>query len=179
VSNVGCLSLAVCLPCRGHSAYFNPTLLEASARLKVQLAKGLTDRAKQRLAEASGRQDPSSTQTPAQLQSRALNAAKDAAADAEQAEALMLQVQALQQAAELLMSRSRASSSSSVAVQQQRRRSSRCGTAQRDSGLGVAAPTGQAAAMEAVQLLQVRTAGLDLDACFYVRELRPVGNVHT
>jgi hypothetical protein len=99
-------------------------------------------------------------QADAQLQSRALNAAKSAAADAEQAGALMLQVQALQQAAELLMS-SRASVSSSVVVQQQQqqRRSSRCGSAQRDSGSGNALQVGQAAAMEAVQLLQVRTAG--------------------
>lgn len=86
---------------RGYSPHCVMSLSEASGSLKLQLSKVLTDRAHQHLLQATG--DPSSANSAAQTLAHAVSMARAAAADAQAAGAVLLQVEALQLAARVLI----------------------------------------------------------------------------
>lgn len=144
--------MCACLPCRGHGHCFSPTLLEASTRLKMCLATELESRSLQQLAESQS--DTSCLQAAARLHGRAVAVCKEAAVDAQQAGAVLLQGQALQQAVRLLAGEQGAA----IAERQQHlpgQRGSRSGCGQALGGSGAGLLGRHAAVLEAVQLLQV------------------------
>lgn len=146
---------------RGLGTCFKPSVLGACASLKLQLAKEQAARSAQQLAEAA--EDPRAAKAGAWLHARAVSVSKDAAADAQQAGAVLLQAAALQHAAELLVSNtwmspaSEAPAARGEALQQTSRPSTRQGQGRGSSATASGeALQGRAAALEAVRLLQVR-----------------------
>jgi hypothetical protein len=142
---------------RGLGTCFKPAVLEACASLKLQLGKEQAAMSAQQLADAA--EDPSAAKAAAWLHARAVAVSKGAALDAQQAGAVLLQAAALQQAAELLVSVTAVSpgSEATAAGVEALQQGNRQGQAARGSSAGASAGglQGRAAAVEAVQLLQV------------------------
>lgn len=141
---------------RGLGTCFKPSVLGACASLELQLAKEQAARSTQQLAEAA--EDPSASKAAAWLHARAVSVSKDAAVDAQQAGAVLLQAATLQQAAELLVSTtgvslgSEAPAAGGEALQQSNRQGQARGSSASASG---GALQGRAAGVGAVRLLQV------------------------
>jgi hypothetical protein len=141
-------------------------VLAASAQLKLELSRLLTARAELQLEEAQ--EDPSCFRVAVQLHAKAVSTAKSAAADAQQAGGVLQHADGLQVAAALLTDR-RFSMQGTDSSRQQTghskwqsggRRES-CGRPGSSASASTAAaaltpsPGGQAATLEAVDLLQV------------------------
>lgn len=141
-------------------------MLAASAQLKLELSRTLTARAELQLEEAQ--EDPSCLKTASQLHAKAVSMAKSAAADAQQAGAVLQHAEALQAAAALLTDRrfsmqgadsSRQPPGHSKRQSDGRRES--CGRPGSSASASTAAaalipsPGSQAATLEALDLLQV------------------------
>jgi hypothetical protein len=159
-------SALLCCHCRGYAPCFRPTVLAASAQLKLELSRLLTARAEVQLEEAQ--EDPSCLRTASQLHAKAVSMAKSAAADAQQAGAVLQYADGLQVAAALLTDR-RFSMQGTDSTRQQPGQSKRhsdgrresCGRPGSSASTSTAAaallpsPGGQAATLEAIDLLQV------------------------
>lgn len=158
-----CMLASLCVAracCRDYAPCFQPTVLGASAQLKLQLCGLLTSHAEQQLAEAA--EDSSCVRAAAQLHARAVSAGRNAAADAQRAGAVLLQAECLQAAAELLTD-TKFSQGPGVRWQQ---RGTRQSDGRRQSGGGCGSPAPAAsAALDAITLLQVQLQGLSCHTC--------------